>query len=81
MGNLVEWMSIDCTNKNENENNDNDNDNDLNIFNSQVDEKSNKIINQIELYPDEDDNESKIYKKHYEENSIIYENSEKIENK
>ena len=76
MGNLVECMSIDCSNKYDNNNND------LSIFDSEVDGKSNKIIKQIELYPeDEEDNESKIYKKHYEENSIIYENSEKIENK
>ena len=75
MGNLVECMSIDCSNKYDNNNND------LSIFDSEVDGKSNKIIKQIELYPEEENNDSKIYKKHYEENSIIYENSEKIENK
>jgi len=66
MGNLVECMSIDCSNKYDSNNND------LNFFDDENDSNSNKIINQIELYPEEEDKESKIYKQHYEENSIIY---------
>ena len=66
MGNLVECMSIDCTTKYESNNND------LNFFDDENNGKSKKIINQIELYPEDEDNENNIYKKHYEENSIYY---------
>jgi hypothetical protein len=67
MGNLVECISVDCSNK------DSEND-DFNIF----DDKNNGKNKQIELYPNDDENN--IYQKHYLENSINYDNNDNNKN-
>ena len=68
MGNLVECISVDCSNKDDN--------NDFNMF----EDKNNEKNKQIELYPTSDDEENNIYQKHYLENSISYDINENSEN-